>query len=211
MSVNETDLRGNYERHDTEQLLELRKKDLTDLARKVLDEVLERRGVPLEVRDAAAGTSETHTAQQALSPFAPVRMSAKQFFFSIQGRIPRSTWWLGFSINSFVCLLALFALLNAADASPAADPIIGIFTIGIVLWAAWFNIAIGAKRWHDMDRSAWLCLMPLIPYIGALTIIWYGFVKGTTGPNRYGENPLNPAIGAQQGAPVAGPASRARG
>jgi uncharacterized membrane protein YhaH (DUF805 family) len=92
----------------------------------------------------------------------------------------------------------------------------------LVLFA---GFAVAAKRLHDRDKSAWwLLLFYLVPwilgtigfYIGAIEVrvilglglayfcivIWYlvelGFLRGTTGPNRYGPDPLQ--IGMTGGA-----------
>ena len=55
----------------------------------------------------------------------------------------------------------------------------------------WSGLAIAAKRWHDRGKSAWWILVAFVPVIGSL---WYliecGFLKGTTGPNAYGSDPL---------------------
>ncbi|MCK4539114.1 MAG: DUF805 domain-containing protein, partial [Candidatus Krumholzibacteria bacterium] len=46
------------------------------------------------------------------------------------------------------------------------------------------------KRFHDLDRPGvhyWLLLIPLYNIYVALILL---FQKGTTGPNKYGEDPL---------------------
>ena len=65
-----------------------------------------------------------------------------------------------------------------------------VWTIVGVL-AFWISLAVGVKRWHDRNKSGWWMLIILVPVIGSL---WYliecGFLKGTTGPNTYGPDPL---------------------
>ena len=47
------------------------------------------------------------------------------------------------------------------------------------------------KRFHDRDKSGWWVLLNLVPVIGWLwALIDNGFLRGTDGPNRFGENPL---------------------
>jgi len=49
------------------------------------------------------------------------------------------------------------------------------------------------KRLQDMNKSPWLILLILIPLLGSLyLLIWCGSVKGTEGPNQYGNDPLIP-------------------
>jgi len=77
------------------------------------------------------------------------------------------------------------------------------------------NLAVSARRLHDINRSGWWMLLPLAPYalgfifmlglhsvaIGGLLIglgaiaaivllVWY-CLRGTVGPNRFGPDPLS--------------------
>ena len=61
----------------------------------------------------------------------------------------------------------------------------------IILWPAF---AIQVKRWHDRDKSGWWVLINLIPIIGPLwALVEIGFLTGTEGSNRFGDNPLEQA------------------
>jgi uncharacterized membrane protein YhaH (DUF805 family) len=87
------------------------------------------------------------------------------------------------------------------------------FLAGIPLFIAsvWAGIATGVKRLHDREKSgAWLLLFYLVPGVlqaigdsgGGLFFVLIGFVisiwgfvemgclKGTTGPNEYGADPI---------------------
>ena len=56
----------------------------------------------------------------------------------------------------------------------------------LVLWPA---IATSVKRWHDRDKSGWWTLINLIPVVGIIwVIVENGFLRGTVGPNRFGED-----------------------
>ena len=58
----------------------------------------------------------------------------------------------------------------------------------IITWPA---LAVQAKRWHDIDKSAWWILINFIPLIGtmwALTAL--GLREGNQGENKYGKDPL---------------------
>ncbi len=49
------------------------------------------------------------------------------------------------------------------------------------------GLAIGIRRYHDRNKSAWWLLLSLIPLVGGLWMfIELGFLKGTEGPNGYG-------------------------
>jgi len=49
-----------------------------------------------------------------------------------------------------------------------------------------------AKRFHDLDKSAWYILGLLVPFYNLYLGIILLFQKGTTGPNRFGSDPLAP-------------------
>jgi len=128
--------------------------------------------------------------EQVSPPFNRSNMPVWQLLFSFKGRIARSTWWATFVISVLACLLTVSMLVNTTKASPSPHPIAAIAFVAIFAFAVWVNLAIGAKRWHDMDRTAWLCLVLVIPFIGLIAFIFYGFVRGSAGPNKYGANPL---------------------
>ena len=54
----------------------------------------------------------------------------------------------------------------------------------------WSLIAIQVKRWHDRDKSGWWIFINIIPFIGFWALIENGFLRGTEGKNRFGEDPL---------------------
>ena len=66
--------------------------------------------------------------------------------------------------------------------------IIILCLVGLVLF--WSLIAIQVKRWHDRDKSGWWILINFIPIVGAWALIENGFLRGTEGKNRFGEDPL---------------------
>lgn len=63
---------------------------------------------------------------------------------------------------------------------------------GAILFSWWIGLAILVKRWHDRDKSGFMVFILLIPVIGFLwTLIEVGFLPGTVGPNRYGQDQLD--------------------
>jgi uncharacterized membrane protein YhaH (DUF805 family) len=50
-----------------------------------------------------------------------------------------------------------------------------------------------AKRFHDLDKSALYIFGMLVPFYNIYLAIILLFVKGTTGPNRFGPDPLKAA------------------
>lgn len=110
-------------------------------------------------------------------------MSFTQLYFSFDGRISRSTFWL----KGVLVLFVLSMVIAFIDAAVEAGGILYLIWALVLIWA---NIAIQVKRWHDRDKSGWWMFIALIPIIGGLwTLIETGFLAGTEGPNQYGERP----------------------
>jgi uncharacterized membrane protein YhaH (DUF805 family) len=63
------------------------------------------------------------------------------------------------------------------------------------------GIIIQIRRWHDRGKSGIWVFINIVPFLGGLwTIIECGFIKGTTGHNRYGPDPLDPPAQSSGGA-----------
>jgi uncharacterized membrane protein YhaH (DUF805 family) len=118
--------------------------------------------------------------------------------FSFQGRLNRAKWWL-INIGVIVVEMIVFAVLFGgtammADPDQAMAAMTGINAVIVAIIfviVLWIGISIGIRRFHDRNKSGWWVLIALVPVIGGL---WYliecGFLRGTTGPNNYGPNPL---------------------
>ena len=98
------------------------------------------------------------------------------------GRSSRSEywWWTLFVIIGYV----VFAVV---------DSIIGTYPLLYVIWALAVllpGLAVTIRRLHDIDKSGWWFLVGLIPFIGGIILLIWFVSRGSEGPNRFGENPL---------------------
>lgn len=115
--------------------------------------------------------------------------------FSIQGRISRKdflkiTLPLLFLIFNPISIL-FFVFVSIVLFQDGVDLILGTVLTIISLVFCLFLLKIISKRLHDRNKSIWWLLLFLIPYLGWLwLIIECFFLKGTTGPNQYGPDPL---------------------
>jgi uncharacterized membrane protein YhaH (DUF805 family) len=110
-------------------------------------------------------------------------MTPAQILFSFQGRIPRKTFWLWGVLALVIVALFLVLLLGILGIE---DDKTELLVNLVLLWPA---LAVSIKRWHDRDKSGWWVLISLIPVIGTIwTIVENGFLRGTEGPNRFGED-----------------------
>ena len=111
-------------------------------------------------------------------------------YVTFSGRAPRSEFWW---FMLFILLgNIVFAILDSILFGRAADGqqigiLGGLFGLAVFLP----SISVGVRRLHDVDRSGWWYLLILVPLIGTLILIVAFFIhRGTTGPNRFGEDPL---------------------
>ena len=113
-------------------------------------------------------------------------MTIAQALFSFTGRMKRSDYWL----KGFLPLLPLGILNNVLIYGVATDEAF-ILAIIIGLFSLWPGLAVVVKRLHDRNHSGWFVLVALIPIVGAIwLVIEIGFLRGTSGPNRFGDDPL---------------------
>ena len=109
--------------------------------------------------------------------FKTTLMNYKDKLFTTEGRLNRWAY--------FMNGLKLFGLM-----------ILGAITSGfligipILIAAVVGNWMITIRRLHDLDKSGWWSLVSFIPYVNIALGIYVLFFKGTTGPNRFGPDPL---------------------
>jgi uncharacterized membrane protein YhaH (DUF805 family) len=127
-------------------------------------------------------------------------MTWSQFLFSFDGRIGRAWYWFfALAMMVFFCGLGLISVMVAfsgpmgpegGGGPGAGSAILGIVLMLLGLATLWPALAVQAKRWHDVDKSAWWILINLVPGVGGLiSLIFCGFIAGTPGPNQYGDPP----------------------
>lgn len=133
----------------------------------------------------ATPLASAHAGPASLEPLVVEQMLPWQIFLSPHGRISRRTFWLYGVLALLLLAIVGIALLNIAGVrSERAENIVNLLL-------AWPFIAISAKRWHDRDKSAWWVLVNLVPAVGSIwALIYNGFLRGTAGANRFGEDPL---------------------
>ncbi|WP_321877540.1 DUF805 domain-containing protein [Paraburkholderia bannensis] len=103
-------------------------------------------------------------------------------FFSFNGRTGRLQWWC-----VTVSLLIAASIIDALFGLPATEDIAAIVAIPFIVAMCWMLTAVSVRRWHDLGKSGWWVFVHAIPVIGPFIVIGAnGFLRGETGPNRYG-------------------------
>ena len=99
---------------------------------------------------------------------------------SFGGRVPRSVFWV---VQLITAVIIFFINMVTPD-----SPGLRLF---LLLVLAVPQTATAVKRYHDRDKSGWWILVSLVPLIGPLwTAVELGFFRGTSGPNRFGPDPV---------------------
>jgi uncharacterized membrane protein YhaH (DUF805 family) len=140
-----------------------------------------------------------------------------EFIFGASGRINRAKYWRSLFI---FCVAGLFAAVILFTAAGLAAPLFIIMIVLVFIpWLMW-GFAVHTERLHDRNKSAWWLLVfyvvpaaltqlakthwlagatgTVLHYIlvlaGFALSVWgfveIGCLRGSTGSNRYGANPL---------------------
>jgi uncharacterized membrane protein YhaH (DUF805 family) len=91
-------------------------------------------------------------------------------YVGFDGRAARSEFWW----------FALFTFLVSLAVGIVSQSLSSLFSLAVLLP----SLAVGARRLHDTDRSAWFLLLWLIPVIGWIILIVWAIQEGKE-PNRF--------------------------
>jgi uncharacterized membrane protein YhaH (DUF805 family) len=117
--------------------------------------------------------------------------------FSGRARRPEYWWFVLFSIIAGIVIGIIESSLGFGHGMMMhGGGEFGATYTGGPLTAIWSvvnfvpTLAVGVRRLHDTDRSGWWFLIGLIPLVGAIVLIVFLATKGSSGPNRFGEDPI---------------------
>jgi uncharacterized membrane protein YhaH (DUF805 family) len=99
---------------------------------------------------------------------------------NFQGRASLSAyWWYALAVFGANMILEIFSVVIG---SPALSLLIGLLMLVVGL----SGLSAAVRRLHDTDKSGWLLLLDLIPFVGWIAVIVLLVLPGTPGPNRFG-------------------------
>ena len=73
-------------------------------------------------------------------------------------------------------------LAGFGEGTGGGGPLSLLLGLGLILP----NLAVGARRLHDIDRTACWLLLGLVPVVGFLVPLFFYVRRGTPGSNRFG-------------------------
>jgi uncharacterized membrane protein YhaH (DUF805 family) len=131
-------------------------------------------------------------------------------YAEFSGRSRRKEYWMFFLFVLIVGLVLrlLESAVGMGGGVQGTGILSGLFSLATLVP----SIAVGVRRLHDTDRTGWWLLVPIIPYIagiamlftgslgisgilmfvglaGAIVLLVFFVMDGTRGPNRYGPDP----------------------
>ena len=99
---------------------------------------------------------------------------------NFEGRASLSAyWWYALAIGIVNVVLEIFSVAIGVTALT--------LLIGLVMFVAGLSgLSVGARRLHDTDKSGWMLLLGLIPFVGWIIVIVLLVQPATPGQNRFG-------------------------
>ncbi len=110
------------------------------------------------------------------------RVLSESFSLSAAGRTSRRMFWL-----AQLVYLAIYIVLFLATAPLGQFGAFASLAVSVVVMIVSWLLLI--RRLHDIGKSGWWSLLILVPVVGLVAIMIFGFAQSAPGANRWGENP----------------------
>src|SRR5262249_12898260 len=109
--------------------------------------------------------------------------SGFQNYVNFTGRAARSEFWYWMLFNLIIGMVTGIIDYVVFPGS-AVSPLNSLASLALLLP----NLAVGARRLHDGDRSGLFLLLAFIPLVGIIILIVWWCQRGTAGSNRFGSD-----------------------
>lgn len=131
----------------------------------------------------------------------------KKLLFTTEGRIGRKSYILGSFGSSIAGALIIVILGFILGGDSLAFMLVAALIYLVLIYV---SVCMLIKRLHDRNRSGFFAILSFVPFVNIWIAIETIFIKGTTGTNEYGEDPLAVSDLAQVvSAPVEAPVQTA--
>jgi uncharacterized membrane protein YhaH (DUF805 family) len=88
-------------------------------------------------------------------------------------------WWYALALAIVDVVLFIFSFAIGSVALTLLIDLV-LFVVGLSA------LSVGVRRLHDTDKSGWLLLLGLIPFIGGIIVLVLLVLPGTPSQNRFG-------------------------
>ena len=113
-------------------------------------------------------------------------------YFSLQGRLRRSQYWLWHLAQAAIAIAlgcVLYGITALAPQNIVVAIAISLLALALYVVFVWSALSVSVRRCHDRNKSGWFVLVSLIPLLNLWVLIELGFLDGTQDPNQYGPSP----------------------
>lgn len=119
-------------------------------------------------------------------------LQALRKYATFDGRAQRSEYWYFFLFYLLIviALSIVDALLGTFSEEEGIGLLSGLFVLAMLIP----SLAVGARRLHDIGRSAWWLLLALVPIVGTIMLLVFAVRDSEPGTNAYGPNPKAVAL-----------------
>ncbi len=105
-----------------------------------------------------------------------------QKYAVFEGRASRREFWLWLLFHFVISFVIAVLATAVADMFTIVAVLYGLATIVP-------HLAVGARRLHDHNKSGWLQLVILIPFVGWIIVLILMVLPGNQGENKHGPQP----------------------
>ncbi len=107
-------------------------------------------------------------------------------YITFSGRASRSEYWY-FTLFILLAAFGTLALDIVLASNLGLPPIFyTVASFAIILP----SLSVLVRRLHDVNKSGWWYFIGFVPLVGVLLILYWAVTKGTSGPNRFGPDPI---------------------
>ena len=99
---------------------------------------------------------------------------------NFQGRASLSAYWW-YALALFI-VNAVLEIFSVAIGSVALSLLVDLAAFVVGLSA----LSVAVRRMHDTDKSGWMLLLGLIPFVGWIVVLIFALLPGTPNQNRFG-------------------------
>jgi uncharacterized membrane protein YhaH (DUF805 family) len=106
--------------------------------------------------------------------------------FSFNGRARRSHAWANYLSWWGILLVLLVAATASSRMGSAAQVVVSLLLFAAIVAGAVDQMALNFRRAHDTNKSGWVILLLLVPFVNLLALYWFLIEDSNAGANKYG-------------------------
>ncbi len=111
--------------------------------------------------------------------------------FSFKGRSNKKEYFFKILLIIFLIIIRIYYIdpYKTQEVTPLFA-ILNLCTALLLLIYTLQYFPLSVRRLHDLNENGWYVLLTFVPFC-QFFILWLMFKKGTDGPNKYGEPPVD--------------------